>query len=558
MKKNIIYIAALALIATACTNDSLVTVPTNNGTSEGKMITETITATNGDAPTRAAIADADGAFTWSAGDQVAVHADGKYYTTEALTANSSDENATFTVTYSGTRDAFAIFPASIVATDAENYGQSGKTLDVTLPGSYTLAQVSGTKTPCPMIATNTGGDWYFKQLCGMLRLTVNSIPSDAIGMVIQFPGKKVNGTFSVASPVTVGTSTIVTDVPADGEDKITVTFAAGTTTATVNIPLPTGAYDDVFITPIGSSSKVAAVRHIKAGGYSAKRAYARKLTTTMVAFSVSASKKVVFAPGNLQASTTDKGANWTWKFAAHQYDFIGNAASNNAVNGNGTVSTNGTVDLFGFSTDVNKPNYYYGIRYSTTSSDYSGNFVDWGENIIGGYTANYWRTLSRAEWQYVVGEDTYRTNGGTVAGVSNALCTKATVNSKIGFILFPDNFSGGPTDIEWVTNAIGHGGMSNSGTTGWGTTISLAKWEQLEAEGCVFLPAAMVRFDNRMIYYTGCSFGGDYANDKGFYSSSTIRDANTIYTLRFANIGYDPDEYFNKAYGYSVRLVHEL
>ena len=44
-------------------------------------------------------------------------------------------------------------------------------------------------------------------------------------------------------------------------------------------------------------------------------------------FSVSSTKKVFFAPGNLQATTTDYGATWTWNFAAHQYDYIGNATA---------------------------------------------------------------------------------------------------------------------------------------------------------------------------------------------------------------------------------------
>ena len=111
---------------------------------------------------------------------------------------------------------------------------------------------------------------------------MNSIPADATGLVIQFPGRKVNGAFSIASSVTPGTSTIATGVSADGEDKIIVTFDAGTTTATVNIPLPTGDYEDVNITSVGSAIKAAAVLQIKAGGYTATAARAKKLAATMM------------------------------------------------------------------------------------------------------------------------------------------------------------------------------------------------------------------------------------------------------------------------------------
>ena len=41
--------------------------------------------------------------------------------------------------------------------------------------------------------------------------------------------------------------------------------------------------------------------------------------------------RVHFAPGNLQATTTDLGESWTWHFAEHQWDYIGNAAANNAI-----------------------------------------------------------------------------------------------------------------------------------------------------------------------------------------------------------------------------------
>ena len=254
MKKNIIYWAALAVIAAACSNEeSLVTVPANNGTDEVKMITETVSATNGDEATRADV-DADAKFTWSTGDQIAVHvSDGKYYTTAALAAGGS-KSAEFTVTYPDgqARDAFAVYPASIVSASAANYGQSGKALDVTLPSSYTLAEVSGTTTPCPMIATNTpGSGWTFKQLCGLVRLTASDIPSTAKRLEIDFDGKKVCGDFSIASDVSPGTSVISTTTDWSN-DIITITkdgtnTTLGATSLVLNIPLPVGAYSNITV-----------------------------------------------------------------------------------------------------------------------------------------------------------------------------------------------------------------------------------------------------------------------------------------------------------------------
>ena len=255
MKKNYLYMAALAMITAACSNEDEFMQEGNTPTPKVNMITETITATNGDAngTTRADVA-ADATFTWSAGDQVAVHvSDGNYYTA-TLTSGASTNDADFSVTYEDgySRDAFAVFPASIVAESATNYGQENTTLDVTLPSSYTLAEVSGTTTPCPMIATNTGSNWEFKQLCGLLRLTVNYIPKNAKRLEIDFNGKKVSGDFSIAADVTPGTSVIATtddaayDCVAITKDGTDATL--GATSLVLNIPLPVGDYANITVT----------------------------------------------------------------------------------------------------------------------------------------------------------------------------------------------------------------------------------------------------------------------------------------------------------------------
>ena len=557
-------------MATACTNeDALVANPADNGTDEVKMITETISATNGDEATRADVA-ADAKFTWSTGDQIAVHvSDGKYYTTAALAAGGS-KSAEFTVTYPDgqARDAFAVYPASIVSASAANYGQSGSPLDVTLPGSYTLAQVSGTTTPCPMIATNTpGSGWTFKQLCGLVRLTVNSVPPTATSLKIDFNGKKVQGAFSIASDVTPGTSTIATSATDGTDDIITITdlgISSWTDGMVLNLPLPTGEYTKVTVTAYNSSDKAILTitrPFMSSGTYTAARAKGRKVTASLPVFSVSATKRVIFAPGNLQATYNASAQTWTWGFAANQYDIIGNASGNKTITTEtkessepyAKLSANGTVTLFGRSTSST----YYGIAWSNNEANYTGAFVDWGNIDIDGNGANYWRTLSEAEWQYVVGEGTYRHNGGSIQWrvgsstyvVLNALCTKATVNGVNGFILFPDYYAGGmPSGVTWVQNAISSGNMSNSGTDGWGATVNASGWISLEKEGCVFLPVEGFRLG----YYSG-SYNVIANVTQGYYMSSN----STV--LRFNDDGFDPNQGLSgfEYSGRSVRLVHE-
>ena len=264
MKKLYLSIPALLLLAVSCEkeelNNSLIE---KNPVPQVEMITETVSGARGTA-TKATISDTDASFAWADGDDVAVHiSNGKYvYTSDegAHGATITDviyhsDDASFTVVYEAgySRDAFAVYPSTIVAKDAANFGQEGYSLDVTLPGSYQLAQVSGETSPCPMIATNEAGQgWNFFQLCGLLRIAVNYIPASAKRLEIDFNGKKVCGDFSIASPVVPGTSAIETSAD-EAHDVITITkdgsdVVLGETSVMLNIPLPAGEYTNLTIT----------------------------------------------------------------------------------------------------------------------------------------------------------------------------------------------------------------------------------------------------------------------------------------------------------------------
>ncbi len=259
MKKILFYAASLVAVATACNKiNSEPAGDVDEPASGVKMIIETVTARQGTS-TKATISNADASFAWTEGDHIAVHvSNGTYvYTSDegASGASEAAAKASFKVAYpEGTsRDAFAVYPSTIVAKDAANYGQDGAPLDVTLPDSYTLAQVSGETSQGPMIATNTpDAGWDFYQLCGMLRLTVNGVPASAKRLEIDFGGKQVSGDFSIATPVVPNTSVIATSGdPAHDVIKITkdgTDSALGATSLVVNIPLPVGAYANITIT----------------------------------------------------------------------------------------------------------------------------------------------------------------------------------------------------------------------------------------------------------------------------------------------------------------------
>ena len=211
---------------------------------------------------------------------------------------------------------------------------------------------------------------------------------------------------------------------------------------------------------------------------------------------------VTFSPGNLQATTSNLGVTWTWSFASNQYDYIGDNTANNNVNGNGTVSANGAVDLFGWSTD----NTYYGINNSFNSFDhdnpstysnatYDGDFKDWGGLTIGTDEPGTWRTMTVQEWYDLLNAR----NASTVNGTTNARYTMAEINMSdinadgtgvYGLIIFPDKTIGTtPEGVTW--------GTINTYTTNdaWSTRTKCTTegWNALESKGCVFLPAGGYR-----------------------------------------------------------------
>lgn len=247
-------------------------------------------------------------------------------------------------------------------------------------------------------------------------------------------------------------------------------------------------------------------------------------------FSVSSTKKVHFAKGNLQA--TYDGTSWAWNFAENQYDIIGDAAVNNAITGNGTASTYGTVDLFCWSSAAT----YYGIHNSTNYSTYQGNFKDWGETIGEG-----WYTLSQEEYTYLFRE---RDKADELFGLG-------TVNGVNGTIILPDDW----TLPEGLTfNSVKDKGLIweedyyyyNSENNNYShNTFTADQWSVLEEAGAVFLPAS----GNR--YSTNVNFPGS----DGYYWSSTLKDSKKAYFLNFASHALYPAIEFYLYSAKAVRLV---
>ena len=236
-------------------------------------------------------------------------------------------------------------------------------------------------------------------------------------------------------------------------------------------------------------------------------------------FSVSDSKQVTFSKGNLQYHP----ANNEWRFAESQLDYIGDA------NSNCSSTYNGWLDLFGWSTSATN----FGVSTSTSNSDYSGSFVDWGINQIGNDAPNTWRTLTEDEWDYVVFN---RPNASSLRGV-------AQVNGVNGLTLLPDNWSC-PAGVTFKS-----GFHSNYGIDYYAAyqTFTAAEWSKLESAGAVFLPAAGYRCGEDVYDVQGY----------GYYWSVTEGSSYRAFYLYFRSDGADVG-YRLRSKGRSVRLVKDL
>lgn len=250
-------------------------------------------------------------------------------------------------------------------------------------------------------------------------------------------------------------------------------------------------------------------------------------------FSVSTTGRVYFAPGNLQYNP----AQQVWRFAAHQYDRVGN------TNHNISSTYNGWIDLFGWGTSGWNSGASAYQPYSTTvtgtayqpgnnahnSLDGTMANADWGvyNTIQNTPSGVEWRTMATHEWRYLIAE---RPN-------ASQLHSTATVDGKCGMILLPDNFEL-PDGIDYQPN---------------GTNFNLniynqQQWTILESAGAVFLPTTGYRNGVQVYDHTTA----------GNYWSSTRGDADRAYYLGFQSSGiYTGASQSPRSYGYAVRLVRD-
>ncbi len=230
-------------------------------------------------------------------------------------------------------------------------------------------------------------------------------------------------------------------------------------------------------------------------------------------FSVSPNDKVTFSKGNLQYHPKKN----KWQFANNQYDYFGEA------NMNISSDYNGWIDLFGWGTGNNptkSANNSYG--YET--------FVDWGVNQIGDDAPNTWRTLTSAEWEYLLRN---RPNAKNLLRFGSVKVNGDSFGER-GVILLPDNWVA-PEDVEVKEEY-------------YQNDFTIEQWFKLQQSGAVFLPKAGSRWEQS--YYSG---------DCYYWSATGSSDTKKAIYLDFSiTLEEYTKEYEYRCQGNSVRLVRDL
>jgi hypothetical protein len=155
--------------------------------------------------------------------------------------------------------------------------------------------------------------------------------------------------------------------------------------------------------------------------------------------------------------------------------------------------------------------------------------ADWGYNPIsnGGNQANQWRTLTKDEWHYLTGgrPDAFNKRG------------LGKVNNLTGLILLPDDWTL-PDGLSFNPSIYDPSSDPSSYTAD--------QWNQMEANGAVFLPLAGTR--------NGTSLN-NVGSEAGYWSSTYAPNVRFARYLLINNYSLDAQSTGERHLGLCVRLV---
>lgn len=500
--------------------------------------------------TRSAVNTTTGKMSWTSGDQIALLTS---QTTRNCLVDISTSKVAVPLEVGETRQGYAVYPASAVST------LTASSVAVTYPASYDIRDnLDSEQVPIPMVAVNSSGSktLIFKHVGGIFKITV-TVPAGTCVVRVTLFGDHIVGNAVVTNPGAADATTTITT----GSNEVAFTVhssgLASEETITLNLPVPCGTYTGIELRVYNSSSAEIAT-YIDNTSRTIAHSHGIKFALETVdpvnltsgAFSVSDTKSVYLAPGNLMAkigSYSSRTATASvWKFGK-PWEFIGAGSTNgNYLFGIGNASCVGKwVDYYSFQGASCSTSYrFHGLLSQMSDySSYHGNVEGesqydgcWNGLPIangGGYN---WRPLTWPEWVYLFNT---RTVSNTLS--TDARFTLATIGgTHKGMILFPDNY----------THPNGTGFVAGSYNTysNYTATVSLEGWDLMEAAGCVFLPAAGWRRD-QYDYQTGvvgCYFTGTGGDEYG--ARDLYFDAGTV----------TPSDASHRYRGMTVRLARDV
>ena len=466
MKKVIMLLSACAMLAigaTSCQKENEI----NN---EDYQFTATVENCHGAKTTL------NGTYIhWDANDTVMIYGlvDGRYLATPDRNNPTSAKLRRMgdPVTDMGD-EVVAIYPASL----------ANSATSVTLP-AVQVTENGNLISNFPMYASSTDNNLAFKNLFGALRLHLEQ--EGATVSRIEFTTNTyINGNFDIDNSgenpeVTYAdggsfTTTLICTTPQDisnGHDFF-IAMPAGTYTD-ITIRIQNGGYEVVKYSPISATITIERSRYFTLG-FSSLDMPVPPDDGVWGLFSVSATQQVWIASGNLQFNKTmgtyttadQQTLSGTWRFAEHQYDRCGYYGHVGNVQGGNNSSNTAWIDLYGWATSgyngyepLPRSDYNHYVDFPT--DEIGGTNYDWGVNMGSG-----WRTLTQAEWQFLVGSV-----GHTAA--RNGKCGGATVCDVQGLLLLPD---------LWNGPAISTGRAYTS------NVYDAEEWAEMESYGAAFLP----------------------------------------------------------------------
>ena len=537
--KNIACMAASALAALAlsisCTKD--IDDPGQESSDNHGTVTLKVQGLMGELSQEAAKAEAvdNIRVSWAEGDTVLVFQGKKYLGSLTATLDGEEDRVALlsgTIREpSGSTDLTFIYGTGIVAasyTADNSYDEVSQ--DFSAQSGDKPFVVYGTAAYSDATATNLIVP--FKFASSLLRVGIIGLTAGENVLKVQLSGVSTvcklalneNDATPAVSGVTSDTITVAKAVTASSDGDMWAYVGVPASEASSSRTIKIIRKSDVDITIPFKSNKISASRCINDGYRVGKDAALESV------FSVSATQKVRFSRGNLQAIYD--GSSYNWNFAYNQYDCVGDAPGNTSI---GSLTGGDKVDLFGWvgasSSVLTSDAAKYGITTNTTYEDYGDSDSDalksdWGVAYCtskGITPTTTWYTLTKDGWDYLLNSRTV--NGGTGPWYSYINKCAKGVNidgsTYYGLFLLPDGYAG---TVE----------------------MSLLSWNDIDEAGIVFLPAAGGREGS------GVGFVGKYV----LYWTSTPLEkyATCAYMLVF-------DEERNMLYnnfridGQSVRLV---